>query len=411
MKSWIFSFLLLFFMTPLFAATQDVQRETRGYGASYQEALSAALMEAVRQIRGLEVGTEKVLKTLIVQSIDSSTVTLQGSERMTQDIYTKSQGWIKTYDIVEVNQPETREGQWEVVTLVTVPVYKEAVGDDKRKTIAVMPFEVSVQDVVARDSSVSAQHFSERVSQGIISEITQSRKFAVVNRAFDAQFAKERELLRSSEVSSVEASRLGRKLGADFIIVGTLHNLTVKKNDKTLYGVTFTSYDSDISLFYSVVETATEKVMWADTVDYHYTSRDESKLVTALIASLSSDVVTNILDVIYPIKILALEDEQNILLNQGGRRLKVGQRMSVFTEGRKLKDFDTNMTIKIDGTKVAKIEVTHVLPKYSIAKFITGDYQKIHVKAITRRIMVNEQVKNQANRPLTPGSSDAPLKW
>jgi len=396
-------------MSSLQAATTDEERETRGFGDTYQQALSSALLEAVRQVRGLEVGTEKTLKSTIIQSIDQDGVLIVGNDRVSENIYTQSQGWIKTYQILEVIKPEKKDGQWEVLALVTVPVYKGALKNDNRKTIAVLPFEIAYKEIMTKNTRIVVDDLSERVSEGILSELTQSRKFAVVNRSYDKHFDKERALLKSSKVSSAEASRLGQKLGADFIIVGKIHSLSLAKTEHNFYGLKKFSFDANVSLFYSVIEAATEKAMWADTVDYRYSGEDETRIISEFIAGLSGSIVTNIMDVIYPVKILDLQGGENdILLNQGGKRLHVGLLMDIFTPGKTLNDPDTGMPIKVDGKKIAQIKITGVLPKYSIATIIDGSFNQLKVNAITRRSKTVEQQNTAPVRPLTPGSSGKP---
>ena len=407
----IITLLFTLCFSPLQAATTDVARETKGFGDTYQQALSSALLEAVRQVRGLEVGTEKTLKSTIIQSIDNAGILILENDRISENIYTKSQGWIKTYEILEVVEPEKKGGQWKVMALVTVPVYKDAVKDDNRKTIAVLPFEIAFKEIMTHDTRLAVDNLSERVSEGMLSELTQSRKFAVVNRSYDKHFDKERALLKSNKVSAAEASRLGQKLGADFIIAGKIHSLNLAKDDQNFYGAKNSNFDANISLYYSVIEAPTEKVMWADTIDYKYSGEDETRIVSEFIAGLSKDIVSNIMDVIYPVKILDLQGEEDILLNQGGKRLQVGLLMDVFTQGKTLRDPDTGMPIKTDGKKTAQIEITDVLPEYSIAKIVDGSYQQLKVNAITRRSKTSDQEDGAPARALTPGSSDKPWSW
>ncbi|MCF6325158.1 MAG: CsgG/HfaB family protein [Gammaproteobacteria bacterium] len=411
MKKTFITFLFALFISPVYAATTDQQRETKGFGDTYQQALSSALLEAVRQVRGLEVGTEKTLKSTIIQSIDNSGSLTLGNDQISENIYTKSQGWIKTYEILEVIEPEKEGGQWAVQALVTVPVYKSAIKNDNRKTIAVLPFEISYKEIMAKNTRIVVDDLSERVSEGILSELTQSRKFAVVNRSYDKHFDKERALLKSNKVSSAEASRLGQKLGADFIIVGKIHSLSLENTEHNFYGLQKSSVDANVSLFYAVIEAATEKIMWADTVDYKYSGEDDTRIISEFIAGLSGSIVTNIMDVIYPVKILDLPGEDNILLNQGGKRLQVGLLMDVFTPGRILNDPGSGMPIKVDGQKIAQIKITGVLPKYSVATIVDGSFNQLKVNAITRRSKSVEQENTAPVRPLTPGSSDKPWNW
>ena len=411
-KLWIA--LIFLVSSPLWAATTDEQRQTTGYGGNYQEALAAALLEAVRQVRGLEVGTEKVLRSDISSSLSSVGYSLVAKETVETDIYTKSKGWIKTYEIVDVKKPASAGGQWEIVALVTVPVYKTAGEEnDTRKSITVLPFDVLPSKIITYSTNLALTNITSRIADSITTELNQSRKFSVLNRSFEKQFSKERALWDSEQVSSSEASRLGQKLGADFIVLGKIYQLDFSKKNTNYYGMNNSSIEATIDLYYTVIEAATEKVMWSDTVTYQHKSAKEQAVVGEFVTGLSSSIVTNILDVIYPIKIMKLVNEGNVLLNQGGKRLSVGQRMEVYSSGESITDPDTGMEIKIDGSKVAELEVTQVKLKYSIAKLVqgSGQYSSLRVKAITRRAIDLAGSAAAPERELTSGSSDAPVNW
>ena len=411
-KLWVA--LIFLVSSPLWAATIDEQRQTTGYGGNYQEALAGALLEAVRQVRGLEVGTEKVLRSDISSSLSSVGYSLVAKQTVETDIYTKSKGWIKTYEIVDVKKPASAGGQWEIVALVTVPVYKTAGEEnDTRKSIAVLPFDVLPSKIIAYSTNLALTNITSRIADSITTELNQSRKFSVLNRSFEKQFSKERALWDSEQVSSSEASRLGQKLGADFIVLGKIYQLDFSKKNTNYYGMNNSSIEATIDLYYTVIEAATEKVMWSDTVTYQHKSAKEQAVVGEFVTGLSSSIVTNILDVIYPIKIMKLVNEGNVLLNQGGKRLSVGQRMEVYSSGESITDPDTGMEIKIDGSKVAELEVTQVKLKYSIAKLVqgSGQYSSLRVKAITRRAIDLAGSAAAPERELTSGSSDAPVNW
>lgn len=393
------------------AATTDVERETKGFGSTYQEALSSALLEAVRQVRGLEVGTEKNLKITLLQTLNAAGSTVTGNAHVAEDIYTKSQGWIKSYKILEATEPKKEGAPWTVSVLVTVPVYEEVVKDDNRKTMAVLTFETAFKEIMTRNTRLAVDDIAERISEGVLSDLAQSKKFAAVNRSFETQFRKERETLKSGDAPASESSRVGQKLGADLIITGKIHSVRLEKKEKTFYGSSTPYFEAGINLYYAVIEAATEKVLWADTVDYEFSGKDEKLFVAAFISGLAESIASNVLDVTYPIKVLELQDNDTVLLNQGGKRLEVGQLLNVFTPGRSIKDADTNMPIVIDGENVAQIKVVDVLPNYSIAKIVSGSYEKIKENALTRRVKTEKQTDSAPAKPLTPGSSDKPWSW
>ena len=149
------------------AAAIDEQRTTTGYGESYQQALAGALLEAVRQVRGLEVGTEKSLKTNIFQSSSALGTTIQGSQEVVTDIYTKSKGAIKTYKILKTTKPKKAGGTWQVKALVTVPVLEEVIKNDQRKSMAVMPFEIIPSSITGYKVKLALDNLTQRMADSI----------------------------------------------------------------------------------------------------------------------------------------------------------------------------------------------------------------------------------------------------
>ncbi|MBV1873502.1 MAG: hypothetical protein KUG80_01900, partial [Gammaproteobacteria bacterium] len=221
-------------------------------------------------------------------------------------------------------------------------------------------------------------------------------------------------LLNSDKVSSTEASRLRRKLGADFIVTGKIYQSDFTKKTSNHYGMGGNEIEASMDLYYTVIEAATEKVMWSDTLTYKHTFRKSDNIADKFIAKLSSKIVTHILDVIYPVKIMKLAGQQNILLSQGGKRLKKGQIMEVYSAGESILDPDTGMKIRIDGRKVAELKITQVKPKYSIAKLLSDSdkYSSLSINAITRRAKtptLNSGARSE--QALALGSSDKPISW
>jgi len=412
MKNTCIALLLLIFSPLGWSATVEITREATGYGDTYQEALSSSLLEGLRQIKGLEIGTEKTLKLKIIESITEKETTITRDADVSEDIFTSSNGRIRSYDVISIEEPKKGFSQWRVVTLVTIPQYEQLVENDTRKTVAVLPFTVKSGKSDEGDGALNLSESAVIIADKVISQLSQSRKFAVVNRSYEEAFNAERELLSSNLVSAAEATRLGQKLGADIIIIGTLYDLQATREVKEFYGVKFSRSNASANLFYNVIEAATEKVLWADTINYSIDLKNEDDFLSEITNKISNAITNGVLDVIYPIKILEALKSESILLNQGGNRAEIGQQLEVYAPGREIADPDTGMPIVVDGDFIALLEVIKVLPKYSVGKLVKGQLEGIKVGAITRAVISEqESVSSVPPRELTPGSSDKPLNW
>jgi curli biogenesis system outer membrane secretion channel CsgG len=261
-------FLALTFTAIAHAVTEDVTVSTTGYGDSYQKAVATALLEAVSQVRGVNIATDKTLKSDFEAYATDNAAYAKSQTQVVQDISVQTKGQVKSYQITSTKEPSAEGGQWEVQAQVVVPSYKAMGKEDKRFSIAVMPFHSkSGKSVVAG-----------KLRDDILNTLTQSRKFNVVSRDFENEFAAEKDLLQSDDVSANEASRLGQVSGADLMVVGTIYDAsvstktTVTPTETTnFYGMSVTeggqvhtSSKSSVKLNYRVIEVATQKVKWAN---------------------------------------------------------------------------------------------------------------------------------------------------
>lgn len=398
----------------LSAKTVMESRQTSGFGASYHEALAAALLESVRQVRGLEIGTEKQLQMEFQQIATGSTETTTAKAGVKEDIYTRSKGWIDSYEIIDVEKPQSGENLWKVTVLANIPKFQSDIKNDTRKSIAIMPFRFSTATFAVNDQGKTTNAFqlSKRLKDSIQSGFTQSRKFSVLNRDYGEEFESETRLLSSKNVPASEAGRLGQVLGADFMVVGNIFDLSTKVENSTFYGMTNTKMVDRIDLSYQVIEVATQKVMWADTVS-EVLPRKEDQKNTVTLDAVARIVVSGVMDVIYPVKVMDVVSKSEIYLNQGGGRIEVGHRFALFTKGRNIVDPDTGMSIKVDGRKLGELSVMTVLPKYAVAELVDGELESVQKGAVVR--LIKQQIggggaSDKEVRP-TAGSNEAPIQW
>ncbi|MAZ66560.1 MAG: hypothetical protein CMF25_05575 [Kangiellaceae bacterium] len=413
------------------AGTQDIIRETTGYGNSYDEAVAQGLLEAVRQVRGLEVGTERSLTFSFRQMSSENSSQATAEQKVTSDVYTKSKGFVRSYEVLDVQPPNAESSLWRTSLRVVVPDYQSEMKGDTRKRIAVMPIQVpgrlhrSIKN--AEGGRLDPKWVSQQLTDSLVMQLTQSRKFAVLNRQHAQEMQSEFALWNSDQVPAIEAARLGKVLAADFVLVGIVTALEKEQSTSEYYGITNTQVDVAISMTYRVVEVATQKVMWANTLaqSMQFEGANSGNLTERLgdnngltaqnswlnfYKQVSGLVVTDILEVIYPIKVMKVASEHSIYLNQGGSRVAEGAIFDVFSPPQKIRDPDTGMFIQIDGEKVGSIQVTSVLPKYSLAKLISGNVGAVQEKAVVRKTTTTKQAKKRT-MPESAGSSDKPFTW
>lgn len=404
----------LLFSMSVFAKTELVEKQASGYGADYQEALTSALMDAVRQVRGLQVSTEKQLKLDFQHLIKDKTEKKQATIGVEEDIFTRSKGWVNSYSVISTEKPKDNNDTWKVTILAKIPMHESAMKDDKRDSIAVMPFRFShpTFSIDASGKPSNAYQMSGRIRDRVQTAFTQTQQFAVVNRSFGSEFASEKALLSSDNVSPNEASRLGNVVGADFMVVGNIYDLSTKVEEKDFYGMKKVTMTDRIDMSYQLIEVATQKVLWADTITEELDRKEDEDPTTSLDAA-AMLILSGVMDVLYPVKVLDVVSEDEIYLNQGSARLFAEDALALHSAGRVMKDPDSGREIKIEGRKLGVLTVVETMATHSVAKLSEGDLSKVKPGAIVRALKSADKPDPYKDKEVraTAGSSEAPVNW
>jgi TolB-like protein len=358
------------------AASELVVREVTGYGNSQEEAITDALVQGVQQVRGVEISADSTFRREITQLInedgEASTQSISASTEIKDDMETKSGGYIKSYQIISV-LPDEASGRWQALVRVEIPVYKASGQNrDALRTLAILPFRESVGS-----AAVAGQ-----LSQVLVTEFTQARKFRVLDREYLSEYLSEQEFLASGNLPVEETLRLGQRLGADFILVGAINDFKIRQKEKEVLGIKKVLREASLSFDFRVLEVSTQEIRWSNTFSKRYSNSELAKLVggapdddelvrSSVIQAAGHETATEMLDVIFPLRIVQVEAGE-VYLNQGGIRVKEGEIYDVFESGRKVIDPSTGLKLPIDGRKLASIEIVRVAPKFSVGVIIAG---------------------------------------
>jgi len=402
-------------VTPVYAGTEIVTREVTGYGETEKLAVIDALIEGISQVLGISVAAKDELRSEFTEVIKEeggqSESSLLATTEMKEEISTQSKGYVKTYEILSVVfLPD--DGHFKAVLSVQIPKYVAAdQGRSKMRTIAVLPFrdlstgQLSTSTaavlVVGKQASTSKQKessslsLSRQLNQNLISELTQARKFRVLDREYLAELTGEQNVLKSDDVAMEETLRLGQNLGADYLVVGTITDYRIDQKSKEVLGLTTVQHEAALVFDYRVIALATREVMWSGTYNEFFNHRRLRKLVPknsddrqvrdAMIAHAAHGVASELLDAIFPIKVLSMNADNEVYLNQGGIRVKEGEIFEIFSPGQKVVDPDTGLAMRLDGARVATIEIISVRAKFSVGRLVDGDPDQIYQHAISRR--------------------------
>jgi curli biogenesis system outer membrane secretion channel CsgG len=402
-KRLVFVFLVTAFpfTTTNYLHAEVISVETTGIGQTRTEAITNALVEAVQKATGVSVDQLAVTGlNQHIEQVDANANQSKGWSSQSQDfsttakssegmdlVATQSGGSIKSY-LVQSMDKDNR-GYFTVKIKVDVDKFKSVLGDqDKRIHLAIAEFE-------GLDTETAM-----RLQDALKSYFIQGRRFSVVDRTQNTQYAKEMALVTSPNAALSERVRFGQVLGADFILVGKIR--TNKAQRKIVDTITMTETIREIVLAevtFSAIEIATRQILWANTIKTEQTSN-----VSSMVDFIARNIGAQISETLYPLRVVSSDDQNGLTINQGGQSVSMGQRFSLIQLGSELIDPDTKESLGRKETDIGIVEITRVDPNLSYAKLVSGKLIK-GVQMILRKTTYTDTKSGAPNPGLVnPGT-------
>lgn len=371
------SALLLCFALVGFAGLLQAQQvttrqvEVSAAGVNEMDAIVQALVSAVHQVGGTRVGGVSI--AVVRDSIRDNKVTSAAElARVTAAV---TQGAVKSYEVLESGKEQATAGQstnatqqWKVRLRVNVATYS-AGAQLKRLRLAVVP----VQLPAALRTNPGAKKFAIDFSEKLETLLTQSRRFAMLDRQFADVVDKELAQYKSDAFSAEETARIGKKAGTDYLVVGALskyeivdQSIHMSMSDRTIPRKTARAV-----LQLRLIDVATGQIKYAKIFDTGDHTARTSSSAEGMLGSMAEKASSEIISSVYPIAVVAA-DASSVTLGQGGDTIKAGQRFQVYALGETLKDPYTGESLGRRESAVGMIEVTSVTDRLSTGKILDG---------------------------------------
>ena len=253
------------------------------------------------------------------------------------------------------------------------------------------------------------------MTSDLITYLVKTNKFDVVERSRMKDILNEQEFSESGYISEKTAVKLGKLIGADYFVMGKIEQLKAEyKMDKIPYTETVRpKYEGKLVVNVRIVDSRGGKVVAADKFETELENHNYQDKVRGddFVEMLKDKAVRQIVDGIvsgvFPIKVIKVAGGE-VYLNRGaGATFKVGDKLSLFTQGEALVDPDTGENLGAAEEEVAAVEITSIQKKFTKAKILQGGRQ-------VKKGMVARVSKDQSQgeeREMTPGSSDKPISW
>ncbi len=362
---------LLFFVVSLSAEvvtkTTKQTADGTGSGSTREEAVNNAIIEALGKINGVKINSNKVFITNAVASSDGNFI----KDTYSSDISRATNGKIDGFDVNSVREINGRyEADVVIKKITTSKKYKTpGLDPNNRRKIAVFPVFSSQVSYEFLDKFVNASNITNPLTQAIVSEITKTRKFTVLDRVNNSQiYVVEETIIRSKSAGKDEILKLGNVLGADYLYVVNLADFSVFEG-----GVSLTSKNSiklKATIDYQIIAMATRQIKFSNTRNFNFAIRGSSdgEILSNASSKIAQAITEDIINNIFPVKISDIINDEVIL----SQNLNIGDVYDVFSLGKKISDSYTKESVGRVENFVGKIEIIRQTPKMSYAKIIEG---------------------------------------
>lgn len=364
------------------ASTQIIKIEVEGYGENLQLAIDRGLTEAMGRINGRSIESEILSKNSEKLSTKNQTEEYLGSSEYQDKIKSRTKGVIDSYDVISTTK---NSGLYRVKLKVSVIKFKTS-KTANRKRIAVLDLKYRDRCCRVGNTEINGASFSQELTAAISSYLVQSRKFTVLDRAYESQINKEQARLNSDNVPIKELAKMGQELVADYVLVGTVNALSLKNQTRKLQTVdkTVSSIVGNTGISYRIIDVPTGQVKFSQTLNKNLNGKVESindpvKGALDSISSIADSLGLKILEAIYPLVIEKIEGN-NIIIGTGGDIVSIGERYRLIQYGEKIVDSYTKETLGRKEIIIGMVEITEVTSKMSYGRIINTSVENLESK-------------------------------
>ena len=406
------------------AQTTIEEREVRGRGVSEVEAVLNALQEATFQVCGVQITADLTMDSALIAEDDVRLI-----DQINRSIHATSTQRpcdFQGYDVLDVAgaQPDVR-----VSVLVRYAAYRVPGPDMKRRRLAVLDFPMDEVHLYGAGGGRQLQVDGRNVRAGTDVDfrlvrklqhgfrakaeelLTQGRRFGVLDRQRPEVYEAEKQILTSGDVGIGERARLGRVMGADYMVYGTIDRVVIETTTRVIRA---TGERSDRSygatkVRFTVLAAATRQVKWSSAITLDRALplglRPEAA-AEALLDDVAARMVDELTENIYPPRVTQVLAPGQFVVNRGGNTVETGSVFEVFAVGDWLYDPDTGERLDQLETSVGIARIVTVKPKYSVAELISEVVDLSRGMVLRRRQAMPDEASRMPNRPRSFADED-----
>lgn len=365
---------------------EQVKVASTGSGITPGAAINDALKTAVMQVNGTRVDAASANLDMVAhataqvdvqsaQGRDSATATAavqgQGFANM---IVTESHGLISSFKVVKLTPPASQGAPYSVDIEAQIAKFK-APADAGKIKVVVAPLYSNRSSFNIGGRAVPAQDVLNVLHQQLVDALSQTGRFAVLDRQFDGEIQNELEMINSGQTNSNDIAKLGQALSADLVWVGVVNDFNYDRHARQLKTSSreLVSYSGGWSMSQRMINLTTRQIFQSGTLQGTAPSIEPTTLGTGFdangtIKGMEADAVKKTVEAIllrtFPVTV-ADRDGNNVVLSQGGSALAEGGRYAIYLQGKELKDPQTGQSLGRMETPCCEVVVNRVTPTMS----------------------------------------------
>lgn len=345
------------------ASSEIIYKEVRvtGYGLNVPEAVVDALEIAISQVNGQRLTTSTSLRISAEQQDGVDRL----DESFQRDIQKAIRGVVKTYAVHESGL--STDGRVFAELSAIIPFYNSS-NQLKRLRLALAPMVIGTNS----KNDPNARKFSDRVLSALETHLTQTRRFAVLDRRNGDATSKELQLTVDGKSAIEESVRSGLRAVADYLVVLSLSDFAYQSTpQRRLSGRLVERVRTPFSMDVRVVDITSGQVKFAQTYQYPGfipLGHGLDRLALDVAASIGEEINF----AIYPVAVLAQLGSGEYTLNQGGQTLQIGRVYRLIQLGPNLTDPYTQESLGPQESEAGRIEIVSVTDKTAAARHVAG---------------------------------------
>ncbi|WP_136810448.1 CsgG/HfaB family protein [Desulfosediminicola flagellatus] len=212
----------------------------------------------------------------------------------------------------------------------------------------------------------------------LITRLVQTRRFTIIDRQELDQLLDE-QMAQAIAANRDMPSGMGALHGCDYLVLGSLQNFSMDEQSIQLPGSTrvMQVFDGFAEGNMRLVDARSGDVMESRKIIVQKqldNQASENHLIAELADQYASEVVADLVNAVYPIKVAAVSDDGVIYLNRGNDGLlNAGSVLDVFRTGQKIIDPDTGVELGSMEHLLGQIQLTSVEENRSMGRMIYGE--------------------------------------